>query len=172
MIHGLHTPERLDRSGPCWLLKLRWKGAHRVQMRGVLPSLVGSLSLSCWYKRFLFCLGCPNRPNTKYFFQFNYSQKWKHSNRRKTRLIESNTKCRYLTNLPVQGLCGRLFYLSEAPSPPDHITPDLPPYTLYSCIQYTYSHREGGRGRANQKEGYRGTKPVENTNMTDCISSL
>jgi hypothetical protein len=32
-------------------------------------------------------------------------------------------------------------YLSEAQNP---IHP--PPYTLYRCIQYTYSHREGGEG--------------------------
>jgi hypothetical protein len=32
------------------------------------PFLVGSLGLSCWYKRFLFCLGCSSRPNIKYFF--------------------------------------------------------------------------------------------------------
>jgi hypothetical protein len=32
-------------------------------------SLVGSLGLSCRYKRFLSCLGCSNsRPRTKYFF--------------------------------------------------------------------------------------------------------
>ncbi len=32
------------------------------------PSLVGSLGLSCWYKRFLFWLDCSCRPSTKYFF--------------------------------------------------------------------------------------------------------
>jgi hypothetical protein len=32
------------------------------------PSLEGSLGLLCWYKRFLFCLGCSSRPSTKYFF--------------------------------------------------------------------------------------------------------
>jgi hypothetical protein len=32
------------------------------------PSLVGSLGLSCRYKRFLFCLGCSSRPITKLFF--------------------------------------------------------------------------------------------------------
>jgi len=32
------------------------------------PSLVGSLGMSCWYKRFLFCLGCSSRPSTKCFF--------------------------------------------------------------------------------------------------------
>jgi hypothetical protein len=31
--------------------------------------------------------------------------------------------------------------VSEAPSPT--MTPYSPPYTLYICIQYTYSHREG-----------------------------
>jgi hypothetical protein len=34
-------------------------------------------------------------------------------------------------------------FLSEAPSPPKPHTPP-PPYTLYTCILYTYSHREGG----------------------------
>ncbi len=32
------------------------------------PSLVGSLGLSCWYKKFLFCLGWSSRLSTKYFF--------------------------------------------------------------------------------------------------------
>jgi hypothetical protein len=32
------------------------------------PSLAGSLGLLCWYKIFLFCLGCSSRPSTKYFF--------------------------------------------------------------------------------------------------------
>jgi hypothetical protein len=30
--------------------------------------LVGSLGLSCRYKRYLFCLGYSSRPSTKYFF--------------------------------------------------------------------------------------------------------
>ncbi len=34
------------------------------------PSLVGSLGLSCQYKRFLFCLGCYCRPSTKYLFPY------------------------------------------------------------------------------------------------------
>jgi hypothetical protein len=30
-------------------------------------------------------------------------------------------------------------------------------FTLYTCIQYTYSHREGGEGvELNQREGLRG----------------
>jgi hypothetical protein len=47
----------------------------------------------------------------------------------------------YLKNLPVKGLCGRRFI-----SPPcDNILPPpAPPYTLYTCLQYTYSHRDGG----------------------------
>ncbi len=36
-------------------------------------------------------------------------------------------------------------YLSEAPSPP--MSPYPPLHTVqYTCIQYTYSHREGGGG--------------------------
>ncbi len=36
----------------------------------------------------------------------------------------------------------QVFYLSEATSPPMTHTPLS--YTLYTCIQYTYSHMEGG----------------------------
>ncbi len=32
------------------------------------PSLVGSLGLSCWYKRLLSCLGCPSQSISTYFF--------------------------------------------------------------------------------------------------------
>jgi hypothetical protein len=38
----------------------------RANERG--PSLVGSLGLSCQYKRFLFCLGCCSRSSTMCFF--------------------------------------------------------------------------------------------------------
>ncbi len=38
-------------------------------------------------------------------------------------------------------------------------------HCLHTCIQYTNSHREGGRGaELKQREGERG--------MTDCISNL
>jgi hypothetical protein len=34
-----------------------------------------------------------------------------------------------------------------------------PPYKLHTCIQYTYSHREGGNGyELNQKDGERATQ--------------
>jgi len=36
------------------------------QMIGILPWLV--LDSSCWYKRFLSCLGCSSQPSTKYYF--------------------------------------------------------------------------------------------------------
>jgi hypothetical protein len=40
-------------------------------------------------------------------------------------------------------------YLSEAQNP----IPSTP-FTLYTCIQYTYFHREGGKGvELNQREG-------------------
>ncbi len=64
--------ERLERGGPCWLLKLRWMGTQRVQMKGVLPWLV-HLGLSCRYKRLLSCLGCSGQPSTKYFFLSPYT---------------------------------------------------------------------------------------------------
>ncbi len=69
---------------------------------------------------------------------------------RKIRQRESNAICRYLTKLASYGILRQVFYLSEAPAPP--LTPYSPPYTMYTCIQYTYSHKKGG-GRANQTEG-------------------
>jgi hypothetical protein len=67
-------------------------------------------------------------------------------------------------------------YLSEAPSPPMTPYSSLP---LTHCkrvytVQYTYSHWEGGGGELTREKvkGQFFIKPVENTNMTDCISSL
>ncbi len=62
-------PERPERGGPCWLLKLRQMGTYRVQMKGVLPWLVR------WARRtstkdFLSCLGCTSQPSTKKPGQF------------------------------------------------------------------------------------------------------
>ncbi len=57
--------------------------------------------------------------------------------RRKIRLIEGNAKCRHRKKLKCK---GQVFIcLSEAQNPIPRT-----PYTLYTCIQYTYSHREGG----------------------------
>jgi hypothetical protein len=48
-----------------------------------------------------------------------------------------------------------------------------PPYTLYTCKLYTYSHREGGRGGEWKGEwGNTSQRWVENTNLTDCISAV
>ncbi len=62
-------------------------------------------------------------------------------------------------------------YLSEAQN---LIPPPL--YIVFTCMQYTYSQRDRGRGRElNQRECQRGNGAqswVENTNMTDCICSL
>jgi hypothetical protein len=57
----------------------------------------------------------------------------------KIRLIECSSKLRYLEKFTCKGTLRQVFYLSEAPPPPLTL-----PYTLYTCIQYTYSHREGG----------------------------
>jgi hypothetical protein len=57
-------------------------------------------------------------------------------------------------------------------------TPYSPPYTLFTCIQYTYSHRGGGEGELNQRKGKKGNKGnrsqrwVENTNMTECSQEI
>jgi hypothetical protein len=55
--------EGQEMDGLCWLLKLRWMGTQRVQMKGVPPWLV---RWSCRgnTRDFLFCLCCSNRPST------------------------------------------------------------------------------------------------------------
>ncbi len=58
--------ERLER-GPLLTVETEVNGDSKTtNERG--PSLVGSLGLSCRYKRFSFCLGCSSRPRIKYFF--------------------------------------------------------------------------------------------------------
>ncbi len=64
--------------------------------------------------------------------------------RRKIRLIESSAKCCYLKKFACKGTLRQVCYLSVAPSPP--MTPYSPPYTLYTCTKYTYSHGGGGGG--------------------------
>ncbi len=65
--------------------------------------------------------------------------------RRNIRLIEGNAKCRHQINLPWKGLCGSCLSVWGP-------EPHTPPHTLYTCIQYTYSHSEGGGGGLNQGE--------------------
>jgi hypothetical protein len=62
--------------------------------------------------------------------------------------MEFNAKCRYLKNWPLDFAEDVLSARGLLPSYDPYF---LPPYTLYTCKQYTYSHRE--RGRVNQREG-------------------
>ncbi len=88
--------------------------------------------------------------------------------------IEGNAKCRHITIIDLYRDSVAGVFLSEAQN---SIPPPLP-YTLYTCIQYTFSHREvgeeGERVEPQRRgEGQQVTQSwVENTNMTDCISSL
>jgi hypothetical protein len=73
----------------------------------------------------------------------------------------------------LQGDFAAGIYLSEAQNP---ITPP-PPYTLHTVYVYPVNLfiRGRGGGRLNQREGAKGNSSqswVENTYMTDCISSL
>ncbi len=72
---------------------------------------------------------------------------------RKSRLIESNAKCRYLNKWPV-----KVFYLSKAPSPPlTHILTPPPPPThcirVYSSIGDPDPHVFGPSGSISQRSG-------------------
>ncbi len=79
--------------------------------------------------------------------------------------------------LTCKGTLRQVFYLSEAPTMIPILNPNTHCILLYSILIHTL---KGGGGRANKREGYRVitrdtghyfTKPVENTNMTDCLSS-
>ncbi len=62
-------PERLERGGPYWQLKLRWMGTERVQMKGVLPWLVRLFVRHVvLVQEVLLRLGCTSRPNTTFIF--------------------------------------------------------------------------------------------------------
>ncbi len=50
----------------------------------------------------------------------------------------------------------QVFYLSEAPPTPPITQYSPPPYTLYTCLQYNYSHREVGGGGELTREKVRG----------------
>jgi len=72
--HG-GTPGSLEKSAtrrtregwPLLTVEIEVNGeSKRTNERG--PFWVGSLGISCWYKTFLFCLGCFGQPSTKYFF--------------------------------------------------------------------------------------------------------
>jgi hypothetical protein len=62
----LCSAERQEWGGPCWLLKLRWTGTQRVQMKGVL-SLVGSLVCPVGTRDFVLPW-LSSQHSTKYFF--------------------------------------------------------------------------------------------------------
>jgi hypothetical protein len=72
--------------------------------------------------------------------------------RRKIRLIECNTKCRYLNKLTSKGTSRQVSNLSEDTSPP--LTPYSPPLTHCICVYSVLIHTGKGEGvRANQREG-------------------
>jgi hypothetical protein len=71
-----------------------------------------------------------------------------HQDHRKIRLREGNAKCRHLKKFTCNGTLRQVF-ICLIPR-----TPYPPPYTLYTCIQYTYSRREEGEGGdLNRKKG-------------------
>jgi hypothetical protein len=92
--------------------------------------------------------------------------------RRKIRLIEANAKCRHLKKLKID-LCRDFaagVYLSEAQKP---YPSSRPLHTVYVYTVYVFTQGRGGGVEPERRlEGQQFTNWVENTNMTDCISSL
>ncbi len=63
--------------------------------------------------------------------------------------IDTKAKYRHLKKLTCKGTLRKVF-ISLRPRTPYPLS-----YTLYTCIQYIYSHREGGVGELNLREGER-----------------
>jgi hypothetical protein len=69
--------------------------------------------------------------------------------RSKIRLIDGNAKCRHLKKLTCKETLRQAFICLRPRN-------TYPPNTLYTCIQYTYLHREGGGvigGELNERKG-------------------
>ncbi len=98
------------------------------------------------------------------------------SKRRKIRFREGNAKCRHLKKTDRKGTLRQVFICLRPRTP--YPLPLL--HTVHIVyterVQYTYSHREGGRvGELNQRERERGNRSqswVKNTNMTECWQKL
>jgi hypothetical protein len=80
---------------------------------------------------------------------------------RKIRLIEGIAKCRHLKIFSGKGTLRNVFICLRLRTL--YTLPHLTSYTLYACIQYTYSPENGGRGgeswtRENRREGQKFTK--------------
>jgi hypothetical protein len=62
---------------------------------------------------------------------------------RETRIIEGNAKCHHIKQFIYKGTLQVFICLRpRTPYPP----PPPTSYTLYTCVQHTYSHREGEGG--------------------------
>ncbi len=89
-------------------------------------------------------------------------------NRRKIRLIEGNAKSHHLKKFTCKETLRQVFICLRPR------TPNPPLHTVYVYIEYLFTQGRGA-GEFNRREGERGNSSqswVENTNMTDCISSL
>ncbi len=88
---------------------------------------------------------------------------------RKVRLIEGNAKCRQLKKLTCKRTLRQVFICLW---PRTQYTP--PSYTLYTCIQYNYSHGEGEEGGRVEPERrkYRLQSWVENNKMTESTPEM
>ncbi len=63
----------------------------------------------------------------------------------------TKAKCRHLKKLTFKGTLRQVLYVC---GPLPSYDPISSPYTQYTCILYTYSHKEGkGGGEVNQREG-------------------
>ncbi len=74
--------------------------------------------------------------------------------RRKIKLIEDSAKCRHQRKFNWEATLRQVFICLRPRTPPN------PPYTLYTCVQYTYSQREGGRVEPGRRylDGHQFTK--------------
>ncbi len=95
---------------------------------------------------------------------------------RKKRLIEGNAECRcffHLKNLTSKWTLRQVFICLKPRTPRTTYPPPL--HTVYVYAVYLFTQRRGEGGRDEPERRLRGNSSqswVEDTNMTDCISSL
>jgi hypothetical protein len=84
----------------------------------------------------------------------------------------ANPTCRLFLKIDQYKYLAAGVYLSEAPDPPP---PDTHCMSTFTAVLIHTVKGEGGGGvgePVRRLQGHKFTKPVENTNMTDCVSSL
>jgi hypothetical protein len=112
----------------------------------------GFFCLFTWLKKSFPCWTSEKTPDFSLFLHAMQLARCYWSERRYMRLTKGNAKCRHLKKLTYKETLRQVFIFLRPRTP-------SAPLTRCTCIQYTYSHREGGRIELERRlEGQQFTK--------------